>query len=120
MVGHNAMTVDGTPVSSADLERMHAEEELHAEWQRRTVRVIAASAVDADDCRLLLDVLGLDEATVAEARAEIPTERRSASKPRPAGTRRATSNRAATARTRKSANTKKSSKRAKTRGSAAA
>lgn len=64
------MTVEGTPVSDADLARMHAEEELHAEWQRRTVRVVAASASDAEDCRLLLTILGLDDDIVAQARAE--------------------------------------------------
>ena len=64
------MTVEGTPVSDADLARMHAEEELHAEWQRRTVRVVAASASDAADCRLLLTILGLDDDIIAQARAE--------------------------------------------------
>lgn len=64
------MTVEGTPVSDADLARMHAEEELHAEWQRRTVRVVAASASDAADCRMLLTILGLDDDIIAQARAE--------------------------------------------------
>jgi len=63
------MTVEGTPVSDADLARMRAEEELHAEWQRRTVRVVAASASDAADCRMLLTILGLDDDIIAQARA---------------------------------------------------
>ena len=67
------MTVDGTPVSDADIARMHAEEELHAEWQRRTVRVVAGAASDVEDCRLLLSILGLDDEIVAEARAECST-----------------------------------------------
>lgn len=66
------MTVDGTPVSDADIARMQAEEQLHSEWQRRTVRVVAAAASDAQDCRMLLSILGLDTRVVAEARAELP------------------------------------------------
>lgn len=62
------MAVDGTPISANDVARMNAEEALHAEWQRKAVRVVAASARDVDDCRLLLSVLGLDAAVVADAR----------------------------------------------------
>jgi hypothetical protein len=65
-----AMTIDGTPVSDADIARLHAEEELHAEWRRKTARVIAASAHDVEDCRMLLDILGLGTDVVREARAE--------------------------------------------------
>lgn len=71
MSGRMTMTVDGTPVSDADLARMQAEEELHARWQRRTVRVVAASAADAEDCRMLLSILGLSDEVVAQARAEL-------------------------------------------------
>lgn len=63
-------TVDGSPVSEADLTRMRAEQALHDEWQRRTVRVVAAAANDADDCRLLLSILGLDRDVVAAARRD--------------------------------------------------
>lgn len=66
------MTVEGTPVSDSDLARMHAEEELHAAWQRRTVRVVAAGSSDAADCRLLLAILGLDDGIIAQARADCP------------------------------------------------
>jgi hypothetical protein len=65
------MSIDGTPISEADLARIEAEEQLHAEQQRAAVRVVAAGAVDADDCRALLSMLGLDTATVAAARAEM-------------------------------------------------
>lgn len=79
------MTVEGTPVSDADLARMHAEEELHAEWQRRTVRVVAASASDAADCRLLLTILGLDQEIIAQAREECSgTAKAGAGRKRPA------------------------------------
>jgi hypothetical protein len=63
-----AMSIDGTPISQADVARMEADEALHAEWQRKAVRVVAASAIDADDCRLLLSVLGLDHEVIAAAR----------------------------------------------------
>lgn len=63
-----AMSIDGTLISAADLARMRAEEELHTEWQRKAARVIAASSHDLDDCRTLLDMLGLDTAVVADAR----------------------------------------------------
>lgn len=63
-----AMAIDGTPISATDVARMEAEEVLHAEWQRKAVVVVAGSAADADDCRLLLDILGLDSQVVADAR----------------------------------------------------
>ncbi|MDT4943291.1 MAG: hypothetical protein QOH14_24 [Pseudonocardiales bacterium] len=63
-----AMSIDGTPISQADVARMEADEALHAAWQRKAVRVVAASAIDADDCRLLLSVLGLDHEVIADAR----------------------------------------------------
>jgi hypothetical protein len=62
------MSIDGTLISAADLARMQAEEELHAEWQRKAARVIAGSSLDLDDCRTLLDMLGLDTEVVAQAR----------------------------------------------------
>jgi hypothetical protein len=36
-----AMSLDGTPISQTDLDRMAEEERLYAERQRQTVRVIA-------------------------------------------------------------------------------
>jgi hypothetical protein len=77
-----AMSIDGTPISEADVARMEADEALHAEWQRKAVRVVAGSSIDADDCRLLLSILGLDREIIASARGE--------SAPRPARKRRAT------------------------------
>jgi hypothetical protein len=62
------LAVDGTPISQADLARIEAEEKLHADEQRRAVRVVAAGSLDADDCRTLLDILGLDGPMVAAAR----------------------------------------------------
>lgn len=65
-----ASATDTTPISQADRLRIEAEERLHAEHQRKTARVVAASAHDAADCRLLLDILGLDDSVVAAARSE--------------------------------------------------
>jgi hypothetical protein len=68
-----ASATDTTPISATDRQRIEAEERLHAEHQRRTARVIAAAAHDADDCRMLLDILGLDTGVIAAARSERPT-----------------------------------------------
>ena len=67
-----AMSLDGTPISQTDLDRMAEEERLYAERQRQTVRVVASAARDAQDCKMLLDMLGLDAATIAAARADLP------------------------------------------------
>jgi hypothetical protein len=63
------MSIDGTPISEADLARIAAEEKLHAEQERCAAWVIAGSALDVDDCRTLLSILGLDLEAVAAARA---------------------------------------------------
>jgi hypothetical protein len=65
------MSIDGTPISEADLARIEAEEKLHADQQRGAVRVVAASAIDVDDCRTLLAMLGLDRPIVESARAQL-------------------------------------------------
>lgn len=75
-----SMSIDGTPISQADLARIAAEEKLHAEQQRKAVRVVAGCALDADDCRSLFSMLGLDRDTVLAARAPATTPRRSAGK----------------------------------------
>ncbi len=62
------MAMDGTPISATDVARMEADEELHSDWQRKAVRVVAASSHDVDDCRLLLAILGLDAGVIADAR----------------------------------------------------
>jgi hypothetical protein len=76
------MSIDGTPISEADLARIEAEEKLHADQQRSAVRVVAASAIDADDCRTLLSILGLDRETVVAARAEMAHSTAAAKRPR--------------------------------------
>jgi hypothetical protein len=71
MIGRNpSMSLDGTLISQNDLNRMAEEERLFAARQRRVVRVIASVAIDADDCRMLLAMLGLDDEVVSAARGE--------------------------------------------------
>lgn len=65
------MSVDGTPISAADLARIEAEDALHAQQRRSAAKVIAASATDAEDCRMLLSILGLDDSVVRAARSEL-------------------------------------------------
>jgi hypothetical protein len=62
------MSIDGTPISQADMARIEAEDKLHADQQRDAARVVAGSSLDADDCRLLLSILGLEPEIVASAR----------------------------------------------------
>jgi len=62
------MSVDGTPISQTDLARIEADEKLHEDLQRRTVRVIAGAAHDAEDCRTLLDMLGIESSAIEAAR----------------------------------------------------
>jgi hypothetical protein len=64
------LSTDGTTISQADIARIEAEDRLHAEQQRKAARVIASGARDVDDCRMLLDMLGLDHEVVVSARAE--------------------------------------------------
>jgi hypothetical protein len=73
------MSIDGTPISQADLARIEAEEKLHIEQQRAAVKVVAGASLDADDCRTLLSILGLDREIVASARA---ADRPAAKRPR--------------------------------------
>jgi len=68
-----AKSIDGTPISQADVARMEAEEALHTSWQRKAVRVVASSASDAAECRDLLAMLGLSTQIIREARDAGPT-----------------------------------------------
>jgi len=76
------MSVDGTPISEADLARIEAEEKLHAEQKRKTVRVVAGCSLDADDCTTLLAMLGLEHDIVASARGKGSARRPAGKRPR--------------------------------------
>lgn len=72
MTAHvGTLSVDGTPISQADMARIEAEEALHSEQQRKAVRVVAAAATDVDDARMLLSILGLGDDVVSSARSEL-------------------------------------------------
>jgi hypothetical protein len=77
-----SMSIDGTPISETDLARIEAEEKLHADQQRKAVRVIAGCALDADDCRSLLAMLGLDREVVVAARGAAAPRRATAKRSR--------------------------------------
>jgi hypothetical protein len=64
------LATEGSTISQADLERIAAEERLHAEQQRKAARVVAASALDGADARTLLDMLGLGHDVLVAARKE--------------------------------------------------
>jgi len=74
------MSIDGTPISQADMARLEAEEKLHEEQQRKAARVIASASLDVEDCRMLLAALGLGADVVRDARsgraAKRPRKRR--------------------------------------------
>jgi hydroxymethylpyrimidine pyrophosphatase-like HAD family hydrolase len=79
-----AMSIDGTLVSQADIERMQAEEALHVQWQRKAARVVASSSRDLGDCREILAMLGLGHEVIAAARGSKPVRKRRAARPRAA------------------------------------
>ena len=62
------MSIDGTPISQADMARLAAEEKLHEQQQRQAARVVASASLDVDDCRMLLSLLGLGDDIVRDAR----------------------------------------------------
>lgn len=71
MSGRNTtLTTGASQISQADLARLEQEQQLHAHQQRRAARVVAASSLNIDDCRLLLDILGLDRSVVQAAKSE--------------------------------------------------
>jgi hypothetical protein len=67
-----ALSIDHTVLSDADAARVAAEDALHKEWARRTAVVVAAASRDGQDCRMLLDILGIGVDVVAAARAQLP------------------------------------------------
>jgi hypothetical protein len=76
------MSIDGTPISQADLARLEAEEKLHEAQQRKAARVVASASLNVEDCRTLLSALGLGSDVVREARTgsggKRPRKRRAA------------------------------------------
>ena len=54
---------------------MAEEERLYAQSQRRAVHVVAAAATDGEDCRRLLDMLGLQHESVLAAKQDLSAPR---------------------------------------------
>ena len=54
-------------LSESDAARAETETSLHAENRRQAVRVLAACAVDADEFRMLAEMLGLTRKDIAAA-----------------------------------------------------
>jgi hypothetical protein len=90
-----AMSIDGTLISEADIARIEAEEALHAEWQRKAARVVAAGSENLDDCRQLLAMLGLDRDVVVGALGDLRSRTAAQPAAKPARKRRANRQRAA-------------------------
>ncbi len=59
----------------AEIEAAHHADN-HADSRRRAAYVVAACATDADEFRILADMLGLDGADITAARAERPAKSR--------------------------------------------
>lgn len=75
---------ESTLISATDAARMAAEQRMHDEWNRRTVRVVASAARDAEDCRMLLSILGLSDevAQAVEAGRQPEAATKKSGKPR--------------------------------------
>jgi len=58
----------GQQVSDSEAARAEAEAAQYAESRQRAARVVAACASDADEFRVLAEMLGLDRADLAAAR----------------------------------------------------
>ena len=68
MSGRQTTLTPQATISQADLQRIEAEQHLHAEQQRKAALVTAASAHDVDDARMLFGMLGLDRDVLVTAR----------------------------------------------------
>lgn len=66
------LTTEDSLLSEAESARIAAEEALHLEYERKAARVVAASATDAEDARLLFAILGIDTPTLESARTAPP------------------------------------------------
>jgi hypothetical protein len=67
------MSLDGTPISQTDLDRMAEEERLFSTRQRQVARVVAGASHSVEDARTLLDMLGLSTEIIAAARTARPS-----------------------------------------------
>jgi hypothetical protein len=63
-------------MSDSEAARAEVETAHHADNRRRAALVVAACAADADEFRILAEMLGLDVADIAAARGERPSKSR--------------------------------------------
>lgn len=68
----------GQHMSDSEAERAEAEAAQYAETRRRAARVVAACASDAEEFRILADMLGLEHADLAAARGHTKKSHRAA------------------------------------------
>jgi hypothetical protein len=60
--------IDGTALSPADVQRAAQRVEVERETMRRAIYAVAGHANNAQECRNLFDMIGLDRASVVAAR----------------------------------------------------
>lgn len=68
----------GQHMSDSEAARAEAEAAQYAETRRRAARVIAACASDAEEFRVLADMLGLEQADLVAARGHTKKSHRAA------------------------------------------
>ena len=60
--------IDGTTLSATDVQRAADKVAAERETLRRAIYAVAGHASDADECRSLFDMIGVDRASVRSAR----------------------------------------------------
>lgn len=63
-------------MSDSEAVRAEVEAAHHADNRRRAAYVVAACATDADEFRILADMLGLEDADITAAREDRPAKSR--------------------------------------------
>jgi hypothetical protein len=61
--------IDGTALSASDVQRAAQKVAVERETLRRAIYAVAGHAGDAEECRNLFDMMGVDRASVRAARA---------------------------------------------------
>jgi hypothetical protein len=63
--------VDGSPLTALDVERIDAATRVQLATLRGALYAVAGSARDAHECRVFLDMVGIDLDTVRRLRTEV-------------------------------------------------
>ena len=72
----DAWSVSDSRLSDAESARMEAESALHAANRRKAVRAVAGSSENLEEARMMFEMLGIQEAELVAARAEIKSRAR--------------------------------------------